>query len=57
MNQFGFIITRHVNSVKTNKYWNISMKLLRRLYPHAKIVIIDDNSLQEFVVADFIIKI
>ena len=53
MNQFGFIITRHVNSVKTNKYWNISMKLLRRLYPHAKIVIIDDNSLQEFVVADF----
>ena len=22
MNSYGFIITRHVNSEKTNKYWN-----------------------------------
>ena len=55
MNQtkFGFIITRHVNSIKTNKYWNINTKLLRTLYPNAQIVIIDDNSMQKFVVPDF----
>ena len=52
MNSFGFIITRHVNSEKTNKYWNHSVKLLRTLYPYRKIVIIDDNSNQEFVKAD-----
>jgi hypothetical protein len=53
MNQFGFIITRHVNSENTNKYWNHSVKLIRTLYPRVKIVIIDDNSNQEFVKADF----
>jgi hypothetical protein len=52
MNSFGFIITRHVNSEKTNQYWNHSVKLLRTLYPYRKIVIIDDNSNQEFVKAD-----
>jgi len=56
MNSFGFIITRHVNSEKTNKYWNHSVKLLRRLYPNNKIVIIDDNSNKDFVKADFIYK-
>ena len=53
MNQFGFIITRHVNSENTNKYWNHSVKLIRTLYPRVKIVIIDDNSNQEFIKADF----
>lgn len=53
MNLFGFIITRHVNSESTNRYWNHSVKLIRTLYPRAKIVIIDDNSNQEFVKADF----
>ena len=53
MNSFGFIITRHVNSEKTNRYWNHSVKLLRTYYPHKKIIIIDDNSNQEFVKADF----
>lgn len=52
MASFGFIITRHVNSVQTNKYWNQSIKLLRGFYPHRKIVIIDDNSNQEFVKAE-----
>ena len=28
MNNFGFIITRHVNSENTNRYWNRSVKLL-----------------------------
>ena len=49
---FGFILLRHVNSQKTNKYWNQSVKLLRVCYPLRKIVIIDDNSDQQFVVAD-----
>lgn len=53
MNSFGFIITRHVNSETTNKYWNHSVKLIRTLYPDRKIVIIDDNSIQAFVKSDF----
>jgi hypothetical protein len=49
----GFIITRHVNSIKTNRYWNQSIKLIRTLYPYKKIVIIDDNSKQHFVKPDY----
>jgi len=49
MNSFGFIITRHVNSEKTNVYWNQCIKLLRNFYPQTKIVIIDDNSNEKFV--------
>ena len=52
-NNFGFIITRHVNSIKTNMYWNHSVKLLRSFYPLKKIVIIDDNSNYEYVKAEF----
>ena len=53
MTSFGFIITRHVNSEKTNRYWNHSVKLLRTLYPINKIVIIDDNSNKDFLKSDF----
>ena len=53
MNSFGFILTRHVNSEKTNKYWNHSVKCLRTLYPLNKIIIIDDNSNYNFVKAEF----
>lgn len=53
MNSFGFIITRHVNSEQTNKYWNNSVKLLRTLYPLQKIIIIDDNSIQKYVKSEF----
>jgi len=53
MSNFGFIITRHVNSFNTNKYWNQSIKLIRTFYPLKQIVIIDDNSNQEFLKADF----
>lgn len=52
MDSYGFIITRHVNSENTNKYWNNCVKLLRTLYPLRKIVIIDDNSNQQFVKSD-----
>ena len=40
MDNYGFIIIRHVNSVKTNKYWNQSVKLIRTIYPNKKIIII-----------------
>jgi hypothetical protein len=50
---YGFIITRHVNSEKTNKYWNQTVKLIRVYYPFRQIVIIDDNSNQDFVKAEF----
>ena len=50
---YGFIITRHVNSEQTNKYWNQCVKLIRTYYPLKKIVIIDDNSNPEFLKSDF----
>ena len=52
-NNFGFIVTRHVNSVKTNMYWNQCVKLLRTLYPMKKIIVIDDNSNYSYVKAEF----
>jgi hypothetical protein len=52
-NNFGFIITRHVNSETTNKYWNRCVRCIRQFYPKKKIIIIDDNSKPEFVKADF----
>lgn len=51
--KFGFIISRHVNSIKTNNYWNQCVKLIRTFYPNIKIVIIDDNSNYEYVNPDF----
>ena len=50
---FGFIISRHVNSEKTNKYWNQNVKLIRSHYPFKQIIIIDDNSNEEFIKSDF----
>lgn len=46
---YGFIITRHVNSTKTNLYWNECVKRLRHFYPTKEIIVIDDNSNEEFV--------
>jgi hypothetical protein len=50
---FGFILTRHVNSETSNKYWNQSVKLIRTFYPYAKIIIIDDNSNYSLVKPEF----
>jgi hypothetical protein len=49
--KYGFIITRHVNSVKTNKYWNLCIRSIRRFYSPEKykIVVIDDNSNKDFL--------
>ncbi len=49
---FGFILTRHVNSHKTNQYWIRSISLINALYPTTPIVIIDDNSNPEFLTRD-----
>lgn len=50
---FGFIITRHVNSETTNKYWNQCVKLIRSIYPTRQIIIIDDNSNQDLIKSDY----
>lgn len=52
MDSYGFIITRHVNSEKTNKYWNKCVRCIRTFYPQKKIIIIDDNSNPSFIKAD-----
>ena len=53
MDNFGFIIIRHVNSERTNRYWNNCVKCIRTFYPQKKIVIIDDNSDKNFLGRDF----
>jgi hypothetical protein len=53
MGVYGFIITRHVNSEKTNEYWNQCVKLIRASYPYRQIIVIDDNSNQALVKAEF----
>ena len=50
---FGFIITRHVNSETTNRYWNHNVQMLRIHYPNNQIVIIDDDSNELFVKQEF----
>jgi hypothetical protein len=46
---YGFVITRHVKSEKTNKYWNECYTCIRKLYPTNIVIIIDDNSNYEYV--------
>lgn len=53
VDDYGFIITRHVNSEITNNYWNQCVRCIRKFYPLRKIVIIDDNSNYNFVKADY----
>ena len=45
----GFIMLRHVNSKKTNLYWQKCYDSIRLFYAENLIVIIDDNSMQEFL--------
>ena len=49
---FGFIISRHVHSEKTNEYWNQCIKSIRKFYPLRDIIIIDDNSNNKLVKPD-----
>jgi hypothetical protein len=47
-NKYGFIIIRHVNSEKSDKYWIESYNCIRKYYNN-KIIIIDDNSNEELL--------
>lgn len=49
MCSFGFLVLRHVNSEATNRIWNHCYHCLRMFYPEHPIVIIDDNSDQEYL--------
>lgn len=53
MDDFGFIMSRHVNSTETNNYWNHAVQSIKRFYPKKKIIIIDDNSNQSFLKTEF----
>lgn len=46
---FGFIILRHVNNKETNKYWIECVKSIRDKYLENEILIIDDNSDEQYV--------
>jgi len=48
---FGFILTRHVSSEKTNKFWNEAYNCIRKYYPTETIMLVDDNSNYDYVVA------
>ena len=50
-NTFGFIIIRYVNSEESNMYWIESYRSIRKFYNN-KIIIIDDNSNNDFVKCD-----
>lgn len=49
----GFIIVRHVNSPTTNQYWIEAYRCIRKLYPTHWVLIVDDHSIQSFIVFDF----
>lgn len=46
---YGFVLTRHVNSEKTNKYWNECYTCIRKFYPTNTVIIIDDNSDYQYI--------
>ena len=52
----GFIIVRHVNSPTTNEYWIEAYHCIRRLYPQHWILIVDDDSIQSFIVYHFTMR-
>ena len=56
MTEVGFIILRHVNDQKTNKYWIMCVKCIRQYYPEHKILIIDDNSNYDFITEEYLYK-
>lgn len=48
MEEFGFIVIRHVISSESNRYWQTCCDCIRKYYPESPIVIIDDNSDDKF---------
>jgi hypothetical protein len=49
---FGFIFTRHINSKETNEYWKECIRCIRKHYKDNIIMIIDDDSLDEYITND-----
>lgn len=49
----GFIILRHVNSEKSDRYWKLCYSSLREHYPDNKVLIIDDYSNYDLIDIDF----
>ena len=49
MESFGFVMTRHVNSETSNQYWQEAYRCIREVYPSVLVMVIDDNSIQEYV--------
>lgn len=49
ISSFGFIMTRHVNSKKSNTYWQEAYRCIRAIYPSVLILIVDDNSNKEYL--------
>ena len=49
MSSLGFIVLRHVNSSTTNNYWIHCYECIRKFYPENHIVIIDDNSNEDYL--------
>ena len=45
----GFIMIRHVSSKVTDLYWKESYSAIRRFYPSAPVIIVDDSSNREFL--------
>jgi hypothetical protein len=49
LEEFGFIILRHVNNNSTNKYWIHCYDCIRNFYPENHVIIIDDNSNYDYI--------
>jgi len=52
----GFIIIRHINNEKSNRYWQYSYDSIRKIYKENEIVIIDDNSDYTYVTEKYLYK-
>jgi hypothetical protein len=52
MAALGFVVTRHVRSATTNRYWNRCVQCIARVYPECPVVVIDDHSDPAFVSAE-----
>jgi hypothetical protein len=47
--KIGFIILRHVNNFESNKFWIDCYHSIRKIYPECYIIIVDDNSIFDFL--------
>lgn len=53
---YTIYITRHMNNEETSKYWKHSYECLRQMYKKVNIVVIDDNSIENFTMGDKEVK-